>query len=265
MSFFDSVKLDLVGRLFGIRNRGLAVTCCAVAVASTIAFPYIRRDYQTFLSGGPSYAPQNIRGYLIVCVLALFRQEQKGLAIYDRLPEKRRWLPDLPPRDGPRPITTSHIIQRQVRGKLVAAVTQLLITIIHSATRRRTSSSPSRNSRPRSFHGCRLATLTSPISAYPSSSSMLKRSSCSPLYPSMIQRMCQVTTRCAGRRGKLRICTTTMTTRCILRWPPKTGRKSYQRDGGSDTRWQALAFLVHRRSGRLFMRHVTKRSWQWWK
>ncbi|KAK0461974.1 uncharacterized protein EV420DRAFT_139364 [Desarmillaria tabescens] len=113
MSFIDSIKHDLVGYLFGIQNRGLTAACCAVAVASTIAFPYIRRDYQTFLSGGPSYAPQNIRGYIIVCVLSLFRQEQKGLAIYDRLPEKRRWLPDLPPRNGPRPVTTSHIIQRQ--------------------------------------------------------------------------------------------------------------------------------------------------------
>ncbi|KAJ7754166.1 hypothetical protein DFH07DRAFT_886408 [Mycena maculata] len=86
---------------------------CAAIVAAA-AFPFIRNDYQTFLKGGPSYAPQNIRGYIIVLVLALFRGEQRGLAIYDRLPEKRRWLPDLPSRTGPRPRTTSHIIQRQL-------------------------------------------------------------------------------------------------------------------------------------------------------
>ncbi|KAJ6578113.1 hypothetical protein B0H19DRAFT_1020536 [Mycena capillaripes] len=82
-------------------------------IAAAVAFPFIRRDYQTFLEVGPSYAPQNIRGYIIVLVLALFRQEDLGLAIYDRLPEKRSWLPDLPTREGPRPDTTSHIIQRQ--------------------------------------------------------------------------------------------------------------------------------------------------------
>ncbi|KAJ7702662.1 hypothetical protein B0H17DRAFT_923164 [Mycena rosella] len=84
------------------------------ALAAAAAFPFIRRDYHTFLKGGPSYAPQNLRGYIIVLVLALFRQEQKGVAIYDRLPEKRRWLADLPARKGPRPRTTSHIIQRQL-------------------------------------------------------------------------------------------------------------------------------------------------------
>ncbi|KAJ7035261.1 hypothetical protein C8F04DRAFT_1344904 [Mycena alexandri] len=86
---------------------------CA-ALAAAVAFPYIRRDYRTFLEVGPSYAPQNIRGYIIVLVLALFRQESKGVAIYDRLPEKRCWLPDLPVRNGSRPDTTSHIIQRQL-------------------------------------------------------------------------------------------------------------------------------------------------------
>ncbi|KAJ7196199.1 hypothetical protein GGX14DRAFT_700581 [Mycena pura] len=86
--------------------------CAALAAAA--AFPFIRRDYHAFLKGGPSYAPQNVRGYIIVLVLALFRQEGTGLAIYDRLPEKRRWLPELPVREGPRPKTTSHIIQRQL-------------------------------------------------------------------------------------------------------------------------------------------------------
>ncbi|KAJ7183700.1 hypothetical protein C8R46DRAFT_1308599 [Mycena filopes] len=91
----------------------LGGVCAALAAAA--AFPYIRTDYQAFLEGGPSYAPQNIRGYIIVLVLALFRQEGKGVAIYDRLPEKRCWLPpDLPTREGPRPDTTSHIIQRQL-------------------------------------------------------------------------------------------------------------------------------------------------------
>ncbi|KAJ7763908.1 hypothetical protein B0H14DRAFT_2972119 [Mycena olivaceomarginata] len=46
-------------------------------------------DYRTFLEVGPSYAPQNVRGYIIVL-------EGTGLSIYDRLPEKRRWLPQLP-------------------------------------------------------------------------------------------------------------------------------------------------------------------------
>ncbi|KAJ7238279.1 hypothetical protein B0H12DRAFT_1137712 [Mycena haematopus] len=69
----------------------LGVACAVIAAAA--AFPFIRRDYQTFLEGGPSYAPQNVRGYIIVL---------------------RRWLSDLPPRKGPRPRTTSHIIQRQL-------------------------------------------------------------------------------------------------------------------------------------------------------
>ncbi|KAF7354547.1 Luciferase [Mycena sanguinolenta] len=86
----------------------------SIALAAAAAFPFIRRDYHTFLEVGPSYAPQNVRGYIIVLVLALFRQEGTGLAIYDRLPEKRRWLPELPMREGPRPKTTSHIIQRQL-------------------------------------------------------------------------------------------------------------------------------------------------------
>ncbi|KAJ6567970.1 hypothetical protein DFH09DRAFT_1155545 [Mycena vulgaris] len=90
----------------------LAAGCTVIAAA--VAFPFIRKDYQTFLKIGPSYAPQNLRGYIIVLVLALFRQEQTGLDIYDRLPEKRRWLADLPARKGPRPRTTSHIIQRQL-------------------------------------------------------------------------------------------------------------------------------------------------------
>lgn len=92
----------------------LGALCAALAAAAV--FPFIRRDYRTFLEVGPSYAPQNVRGYIIVLVLALFRQEGTGLAVYDRLPEKRRWLPQLPVREGPRPKTTSHIIQRQVRG-----------------------------------------------------------------------------------------------------------------------------------------------------
>ncbi|KAJ7629738.1 hypothetical protein DFH06DRAFT_1102294 [Mycena polygramma] len=83
-------------------------------IAVAVAFPFIRKDYQTFLEGGPSYAPQNVRGYIIVLILSLFRQEGLGVDIYDRLPEKRSWLPDLPPRRGPRPETTSHIIQRQL-------------------------------------------------------------------------------------------------------------------------------------------------------
>ncbi|CAK5268919.1 unnamed protein product [Mycena citricolor] len=83
-------------------------------VAAAVAFPFVKKDYETFLKGGPSYAPQNVRGYIIVLVLALFRQEQLGLEIYDRMPEKRRWLADLAQREGPRPKTTSHIIQRQL-------------------------------------------------------------------------------------------------------------------------------------------------------
>uniref|UniRef100_A0A3G9JYH7 Luciferase n=1 Tax=Neonothopanus nambi TaxID=71958 RepID=LUZ_NEONM len=108
---------SLFERLSKLSSRSIAITC-GVVLASAIAFPIIRRDYQTFLEVGPSYAPQNFRGYIIVCVLSLFRQEQKGLAIYDRLPEKRRWLADLPFREGTRPSITSHIIQRQ-RTQLV--------------------------------------------------------------------------------------------------------------------------------------------------
>ncbi|KAF7309053.1 hypothetical protein MKEN_01106900 [Mycena kentingensis (nom. inval.)] len=87
-------------------------------LAAAIAFPFIRKDYQIFLRGGPSYAPQNLRGYIIVLVLALFRGEEKGLAIYEQLPEKRAWLPELPKRNGDRPKTTSHIIQRQASTAL---------------------------------------------------------------------------------------------------------------------------------------------------
>ncbi|KAJ7643531.1 hypothetical protein FB45DRAFT_735896 [Roridomyces roridus] len=94
----------------------------ALVVAS--AFPFVRRDYHTFLKGGPSYAPQNLRGYFIVLVLSIFRGEEKSLAIYDRMPEKRRWLEDLLEREGPRPRTTSHIIQRQVRSSPPCTVIQ---------------------------------------------------------------------------------------------------------------------------------------------
>jgi hypothetical protein len=117
-----SVDVRYIRTLEQERRRTMTITWTivgalgAVIAVAAIAFPVIRRDYHRFLEGGPSYAPQNIRGYIIVLVLALFRQEGLGLAIYDRLPEKRSWLPDLPTRKGPRPATTSHIIQRQVRS-----------------------------------------------------------------------------------------------------------------------------------------------------
>ncbi|GAD91685.1 conserved hypothetical protein [Paecilomyces variotii No. 5] len=103
--------------LHSLSNQSIAILSFGSIVFINVALAAYR-DYKIYLSYGPGGLPYNLRGWFISsCILRPWGTEVFSTGLYDRNPDKRKWLSsDWPPYErGQRPRLGPHPLpQRQL-------------------------------------------------------------------------------------------------------------------------------------------------------